>query len=253
MYDDRSPAKSFPNPWQPQFPRAWQGQPYPYIKSSRGGNGTNIHAYPGEDDDDPTNPCSPPYCNLGSGWCGCCSCCPPYPCYTSWTYIYECGTNYETWGGVGENEGCPCEVTILGEDANDFVFALNCAVPCTTHAVTLTTTGCCLYRGESDFEFTAIGGGTVSLEVDNSEVCDGDFIMVVNNSGTSAEVSDCGEVGIYISSSTNECCDCCLVSSSGTLLNGQMSLARRRVQTGLRKTIQNKRQIALRIKKQIKS
>lgn len=230
--------------------------------------------------------CSPPYCMGTGSYCGCnCKCCPPCPCYTSWTYVYLCGTSSSSTFP----EGCDCTVTppttgpafsapnldvdfpdfeypsymfnnneyIFNDDgSSDNVFAqamdmASCSIPCTTTTITLSTSGCCLYG--SGFSFTAIGAGTVTLS-GCGNACKGSFSCSVNGA-SSASVSDCGGVGVSITPPSTDCCSCCLISSTGSLLGacaGATSFAafkRRNVTTGIQKTYLNKRKLLERVAK----
>lgn len=222
---------------------------------------------------------------MGTGGCGSCNCkcCPPDPCYTSWTYKYYCGTKDTDWDTnlVPSNAGCVCPspalpfvAPSLGIEFPDFsyeefkkgftfnvdeieqeqaeVYALlvvGCSIPCATVRITITTTGCCLYKnGSGDTSFKAIGAGTVSAEITggsspHGKSCDMDFEVTINGTPDTATVTDCQDVSIVITPPTTiTCCSCCKFESSGVKLGssgGGPALFRRATGDGRSKLLLN--------------
>lgn len=194
----------------------------------------------------PPSNCVGPYA-LGTGdYCGCsCNCCPPCPCYTSWTYTYACGSPASNW-----YYGCTCinapvlpfapqsEITDFPDfpdfNEKEFVFSLDvqeeepcidcppnppyCSIPCVTYTITITTSGCCLYGNGTSF--TAVGAGQICVSDPPATVCDGNSFTVTINGSTNncVAVNDGDSVTISITPPSSLCCECCSISSEGTLL-----------------------------------
>jgi hypothetical protein len=218
--------------------------------------------------------CVPPYCLGTGGWCGCnCKCCPPSPCYSSWTYTYECGTLFTEWySGGGPDLGCTCifafrapsapiefpdfNYRLLQEDENGFVFAQAgapgtdpaCIIPCATHNIVLSYTGCCLYG--SGFSFVTVGSGTATLSPCPTTTC-GNFTCDINGGGSSVTVGDCTTLTITITPPAINCCSCCFTHSAGTLhiTATKAFTSQRNVETGVKRTFLNKQALLSKVQK----